>query len=73
MQQIIVPLGVDESLDGWNSFILVAKANVKVQLCLGPARLNKVLIRPVHRGPTLNDILPRLAACVKYITLIDAV
>ena len=27
---------------------------------LDPAWLNQALIRPVHRGPTLNDILPRL-------------
>ena len=47
------------------------KANGKVQLCLDPARSNKVLIRPVHRGPTLNDILVRLAG-VKYLKLIDA-
>ena len=43
----------------------------KVWLCLDPARLNKVHIRLVHRGPILNDILPRLVG-VKYLTLIDA-
>ena len=53
-----------------NSFVLVLKANCKVQLCLDPARANKVLIRPVHRGTTLNGILPRLAG-VKHLTLID--
>ena len=35
------------------------------------AWLNKVLIKPVHMGLTLNDILPRLAG-VKYLTHIDA-
>ena len=54
-----------------NSSLLVPKANGKVWLCLDPARLNKVLIRPIHRGPTLNDILLRLAG-VKYLTLINA-
>ena len=33
--------------------------------------LNKALKRTVHRGPTLNDIIPRLAG-VKYLTLTDA-
>ena len=55
---IITPLGVDEMAEWCNSFVLVPKANGKVRLCLDPARLNEVLIRPFHRGPTLNDILP---------------
>ena len=42
-----------------------------VGLCLDPVRLNQVLIRPVHRGPTLNDILPRLNN-VTYMSIIDA-
>ena len=54
-----------------NSFIVVPKPNGKVRLCLDPARLNQVLIRPVHRGPTLNDILPKLNN-VKYLSLTDA-
>ena len=54
-----------------NSFVLVPKANGKVQLCLDPARLNQVLIRPIHRGPTLNNILLRLNN-VQYISIIDA-
>ena len=61
---------------GWNfrvvqQFVLVSTANGKEQLCLDPARLNKVFIRPVHRASTLNDILPRLAG-VKCITVIGA-
>ena len=44
--------------------------NGKVRLCLDLAWLNKVLIRPIHRGPTLNDILPKLAG-VKYLMLIN--
>ena len=53
---IITPLGVDETAEWCNSFVLVPKANGKVWLCLDPARLNQVLIRPIHRGPMLNDI-----------------
>ena len=41
-----------------------------MQLCLDPARFNRVLIRPVHMRPTLTNILPRLAG-VKDLTLID--
>ena len=54
-----------------NSFVLVPKANGKVRLCLDPFRLNQALIRPIHRGPTLNDILPKLNN-VKYMSIIDA-
>ena len=62
---IITSLGVDELVEWCNSFVLVPKGNGKVRLCLDPARLNQVLIRPIHRGPTLNDILPKLNG-VKY-------
>ena len=46
------------------------KANGKVRLCLDAMRLNQVLIRPIHRGPTLNDILPKLNN-VQYMSIID--
>ena len=52
---------MDEASELCNSFILVPKANGKVRVCLDWARFNKALIRPVHRGLTLNDILLRLA------------
>ena len=50
---------------------LILKAKGKVGLCLDPTRFNKVLIREVHRGPSLNDIMPRLAGS-SYHTLIHA-
>ena len=50
--------------------MLVPKANGKVRLCLDPALLNQALIRPVHRGPTLNNILPRLNN-VQYMSIIN--
>ena len=53
-----------------SSFVLVPKANGKVRLCLDPPCLNQALIRPIHRGPTLNDILPKLNNA-KYLSLID--
>ena len=61
---------MDGTSEWCSRFILGLKANGKVQLCLYPARLNKVLLRPMHRGPTSNDILPRLEG-VKCLTLID--
>ena len=67
---IITPLGVDKTSEWCNSFVLVPKANSKVRLCLDPAQLNQALIRPVHRGPTLNDILPRLNN-IQYVSIID--
>ena len=68
---IITPLGIDETMEWCNSFVLVPKANGKVRLCLDPARQNQALIRPFHRGPTLNDILPKLNN-VQYMSIIDA-
>ena len=43
----------------------------KLRLCLELVRLNQALIRPVHRDPTLNDILPKLNN-VKYMSIIDS-
>ena len=54
-----------------NSFVLVPKLNLMVELCLDPAKLNQAFIRPVHRYTTVNDILPSLT-CTQYHTLIDA-
>ena len=68
---IITPLGVEETVEWCYSFVLVPKANGKVRLCFDPVRLNQALIRPVHRGPTLSDIQPRLNN-VKYMLIIDA-
>ena len=67
---IITPLGVDKTVEWCNSFVLVPKANGKVRLCLDLVRLNQALIRPIHRGPTLNDILPKLNN-VQYMSIID--
>ena len=50
-QDIIAPLGVNETSEWCNSFMSVPKANGKVRLCLDPAWLNQALIRPMHRGP----------------------
>ena len=65
-----MPLGIDETAEWCSSFVLVPKANGKVRLCLDLVRLNQVLVRPVHRGPMLNDILPRLNN-VQYMSIID--
>ena len=67
---IITPLGVDETAEWCNSFVLVSKVNGKVRLCLDPVRLNQALIRPVHRGPMLNGILSKLNN-LQYMSIID--
>ena len=69
-QQIIVPLGIDETSEWCNNFVLVPMVNSKVILCLDPARLDKALTRPIHRGLMLIDTLPRLAD-MKNLILID--
>ena len=67
---IIMPLGVDETVEWCNRFVLVPRTNGKFRSCLDPAGLNQALIRPVHGGPTLNDILPKLNN-VQYMSIID--
>ena len=67
-QDKIAPLGTDEPSELCSIFVQVP--NGKVRLCLDPAWLNQALIRPIHRGPTLNNILPKLND-VKYLSLVD--
>ena len=69
-QDIIAPLGVNEMSEWYSSFALVPKANSEVRLCLDPAWLNQALIRPIHRGHTLNDILQKLN--IRYLSIINA-
>ena len=64
------PLGVDKTVEWCNSFVLVPKANGKVRLCLNQVRLNQALIRPIHRGTMLNDILPKCNN-LEYMSIID--
>ena len=52
------------------AFVLVPKVNGKVRLCLALVRLNQELIRPIHRGPTLINILPKLNN-VQYMSITD--
>ena len=68
---IIAPLGVDKMAEWCNSFVLVPKANGNIWLCLDQVQLNQVLIRPIYRGPTLNDILLKLNN-VQYMSIINA-
>ena len=62
---------MDETVEWCNSFVLVPKSNGKVRLCLDPTRLSQVIVWPVHRAPTLNDILPKLNNA-QYLSLTDA-
>ena len=70
LQDIITLLGMDVTAEWCNSFALVPKTNWKVKVCLDPARLNQALIRVVHRGLSLNDILLKLNNA-QYHSLID--
>ena len=63
-------LGMDETSKWCNSFVLVPKVNGKVRLCLNLSRFSKAQIRPVHRGPTLNDIVLKLTGII-CLTLIN--
>ena len=62
---------INETSEWCNSFVIVPNANRKVRLCLDPAYLNVVPITPIHRGPSLNDILLTLSNAM-YLSLIDA-
>ena len=71
LQTIIVSLDVNETSKWCNSFMLVPEVNGEIRLYLGLARLNKLLIRPIHRDLALNEILPSLTS-FKKLMLIDA-
>ena len=63
-QQILAPLGVDETVEWCNSFGIVPKPTHTAYLSLDPVILNQALTKLVHRCPTINDILPTLTnAC----------
>ena len=55
-QDIIILVGIDETTEWCNKFMLVPKPNGKIRLYLDLARLNQACIRLAHRGLTLNDI-----------------
>ena len=50
-QDIITPLGMDETAEWCDYFVVVPTPNGKVRLCLDPARLNQAFIRQVHMDP----------------------
>ena len=58
----------------WNGAIPLSSypnLTTKDRLCLDLARLNQVLMTPMYRGPTLNDIFLKLNDA-NYLSLIDA-
>ena len=50
LQQILALLGVDETAEWCNSFVIVSEPNGMVLLGLDPMKLNHALIKPVQRG-----------------------
>ena len=69
--QVLAPLEVDKMVKWSNSIIIVHKPNSTVCLGLDSTWCNQALMRPVHRGPALNDIFPKLTN-VCYVTISDA-
>ena len=70
--QILKPLSLDERSEWCNSFVAIPKPRKnEVRICIDPAKLNEAIIRPVHRGQTVSDILANLAGA-KYFSLLDA-
>ena len=55
----------------WVAYTFQKPFQEEVRLCLNPACLNQALIRPIHRGPTLNKILLKLNNA-KHLSLTDA-
>ena len=68
--QLLAPLGEFEGAEWCNNVIMVPKPNGTVYLCLDTMWLNQAIIRPVHKGPTINNILSKVTY-VCYMTLID--
>ena len=59
-QHILVPLGADKTVEWYNRFVIVPKPNGIVCLYLDNMTLNHEPMRPIYRGPTIKDILPKL-------------
>ena len=57
--QMQAPLKVNKTAEWCNCFVIVSTPN-GIMCHLGLIRLNQALIIPVHRGPTINDIVPEL-------------
>ena len=50
-QDTITPLGIDETAEWCNNFVVVPKPNGKIRLCLDKVRLNQAFSWPLHRRP----------------------
>ena len=62
---------VTEPTDWVNSLVCVTKSNGSLRLCLDPKDLNKVIKRPHHCTPTIDEVLPRLNGA-QYFSIVDA-
>ena len=67
---IIEPLKIDECSDWCNSYVTEEKSSGDVWMCIDPAKLNCIIVRPIHRGQTVSDILSRLLGAT-YLFLLD--
>ena len=63
---------MNEISEWYGSFVMVLDSVVRCSCAwTKPYLIIKAVMRPMHRGPILTDILSKLA-CVKYLMSIDA-
>ncbi|CAB3990866.1 Hypothetical predicted protein [Paramuricea clavata] len=62
---------LEQPTDWVNSLVCVTKSNGSLRLCLDPNDLNRVIKRPHHFTPTLNDVLSKLNGATCF-SIIDA-
>ena len=69
--QGIILTKVSKPTDWVKSLLHVTKPDGLLQLCLDPKVLNKAIMRPHHRTPTIDEILPKLNGA-QYFSILDA-
>ena len=68
---IIEPLKIDEHSEWCNSYVTVQKPSGDMWMSIDPAKLNHIIVRPIHRDQTVSDVLSRLLGAA-YFSLLDA-
>ena len=65
---IIEPLKINEHSKWCNSYVTVQKPSWDMWMCIDPAKLNCIIVRPIHRGQIVSDVLSRLMGAT-YLSL----
>ena len=68
---IIEPLKIDKCSKWCNSYVTVQKPSGDMWMYIDPAKLNCVIVRPIHTSQTVSDVLSRLSGAT-YFSLLDA-